>query len=64
VLRRCQNNSDTSTDLSPCYNANVVWTTTGTAQPGGANYRPCDTPQLPADDDATPVFFALNWMLA
>ncbi|ABY29337.1 TadE/TadG family type IV pilus assembly protein [Methylorubrum extorquens] len=50
----CQNNPDTSTDLSPCYNANVVWTTTGTAQPGGANYRPCDTPQLPADDDATP----------
>ncbi|TFZ57613.1 pilus assembly protein [Methylorubrum sp. Q1] len=48
----CQNNPDTSVDLSPCYDAKVVWTTTGTAQPGGNNYRPCDTPQLPTADDA------------
>ncbi|KQQ14719.1 pilus assembly protein TadE [Methylobacterium sp. Leaf123] len=48
----CQSNLDTSVDLSPCYDAKVVWTTTGTAQPGGNNYRPCDTPQLPSADDA------------
>ena len=50
----CQSNPDTSSDLSTCYDANVVWTTTGTAQPGGNNFRPCDTPQLPTADDATP----------
>lgn len=48
----CLNNPDTSVDLSPCFDANVVWTTTGTAQPGGDNFRPCDTPQLPVADDA------------
>lgn len=50
----CKSNTDTSADLSTCYDANVVWTTTGTAQPGGNNYRSCDTPQLPVADDATP----------
>lgn len=51
----CKDNPDTSTDLSACYDAGVVWTTTGTAQPGGDNYRACDTPQLPADDTAAPT---------
>jgi len=41
-------------DQSACYTANVVWTSTGTAQPYGANYRPCSTPQLPADNTAAP----------
>lgn len=50
----CQSNPDTSSDLSTCFDANVVWTTTGTAQPGGDNYRPCDTLQVPAADDAAP----------
>ncbi len=47
------------TDQSACYTANVVWTSTGTAQPYGANYRPCSTPQLPADNTATPSRTAL-----
>ncbi len=42
------------TDQSACYLAAVVWTSTGTAQPGGANYRPCVTPQLPASNTAAP----------
>jgi Flp pilus assembly protein TadG len=51
----CQNSTSTSGDLSSCYDANVVWTTTGTQQPaGGDNYRPCDTAQMPANDDAPP----------
>jgi Flp pilus assembly protein TadG len=41
-------------DQSACYIANVVWTSTGTAQPGGTNYRPCVTPQLPASNTAAP----------
>ncbi|WP_342162349.1 TadE/TadG family type IV pilus assembly protein [Methylobacterium sp. SD21] len=46
-------------DQSACYTANVVWTSTGTAQPYGANYRPCSTPQLPADNTAAPSRTAL-----
>lgn len=42
------------TDLSACYAAMVAWTSTGTAQPGGANYRPCVVPQLPASNTAPP----------
>ncbi len=42
------------TDQSACYLATVVWTSTGTSQPGGANYRPCVTPQLPASNTAAP----------
>lgn len=42
------------TDQSACYVASVVWTSTGTAQPGGLNYRPCITPQLPASNTAAP----------
>jgi Flp pilus assembly protein TadG len=42
------------TDQSACYVASVVWTSTGTAQPGGTNYRPCITPQLPAANTAAP----------
>lgn len=41
-------------DQSACYAANVVWTSNGTAQPYGDNYRPCTTPQLPADNTAPP----------
>ncbi|HJE24587.1 MAG TPA: pilus assembly protein [Methylorubrum populi] len=45
----------TGTDMSSCYNGNVVWTSTGTFQPaGGDNYRPCGQLQLPADDNAPP----------
>lgn len=50
----CKNSTDNSGDLSACYEAKVVWTSTGTAQPGGDNYRPCGTAQLPAADDASP----------
>lgn len=42
------------TDLSACYTANVVWTSTGTSQPYGTNYRPCTPAQLPADNTAAP----------
>ncbi|MCJ2011398.1 TadE/TadG family type IV pilus assembly protein [Methylobacterium sp. J-076] len=42
------------TDQSACYTASVVWTTVGTAQPYGIAYRPCTTPQLPADNTAPP----------
>jgi Flp pilus assembly protein TadG len=52
----CQSNTNTSGDLSACYDANVVWTSTGTHQPAsGDNYRPCDTAQLPANDNAPPT---------
>ena len=47
------------TDQSACYTANVVWTSTGTAQPYGTNYRPCTTAQLPADNTAAPSRTAL-----
>ncbi|CAO4152521.1 TadE/TadG family type IV pilus assembly protein [Methylorubrum aminovorans] len=51
----CQSRTDTSGDLSACFDANVVWTSTGTHQPAsGENYRPCNPAQLPADDDASP----------
>lgn len=51
----CQNSATSSADLSACYDANVVWTSSGTAQPSdGANYRPCGTAQQPADDSAPP----------
>jgi len=40
-----------TTDLSNCYAANVVWTSTGTS---GGNYRPCTPAQLPADNAAPP----------
>lgn len=40
-----------TTDLSSCYAANVVWTSTGTT---GGNYRPCTPAQLPADNTAAP----------
>ena len=38
-------------DQSPCYLANVVWTTVGTT---GGNYRPCVIPQTSASDTASP----------
>ncbi len=38
-------------DQSPCFTANVAWTSTGTV---GANYRPCGVPQKAADSTATP----------
>ena len=38
-------------DLSACYTANVVWTSTGTY---GGNKRPCATPLQPADNTAAP----------
>lgn len=42
------------TDQSACYVANVAWTSTGTSQPGGVNYRPCVAPQLPVSNTAAP----------
>lgn len=39
------------TDLSNCYAAKVVWTSTGTT---GGNHRPCTPAQLPADNTAAP----------
>ncbi|CAO4183087.1 TadE-like domain-containing protein [Methylorubrum populi] len=45
----------TSADMSACYTANVVWTSSGTNQPStGDNYRPCGTAQTAADDNAPP----------
>ena len=44
-------NCTDSTDMSACYTANVVWTSTGTA---GSNTRPCAVPLLPADNTAPP----------
>ncbi len=41
----------TSGDLSSCYVANVVWTSTGTT---GGNQRVCTIPQLPQDDTLVP----------
>ncbi|MDP4002062.1 TadE/TadG family type IV pilus assembly protein [Methylobacterium sp. NEAU K] len=41
----------TGSDLSGCYAANVVWTSSGTS---GGNYRPCTVPQLAAADTAPP----------
>ena len=44
-----------SLDMSACYTANVVWTSTGTAQPPeGPNFRPCSVEQQPADNAAAP----------
>ncbi|TXM74287.1 pilus assembly protein [Methylobacterium sp. WL103] len=40
-----------SADMSACYNANVVWTSTGTY---GGNKRLCSTPLQPADNTAAP----------
>jgi Flp pilus assembly protein TadG len=40
-----------TTDLSNCYAAKVIWTSTGTT---GGNYRPCTPAQLPADNTAAP----------
>ncbi|KQP30684.1 TadE/TadG family type IV pilus assembly protein [Methylobacterium sp. Leaf100] len=41
----------TNSDPTVCYQANVAWTSTGTA---GGNYRPCAIPQSPAADAAAP----------
>lgn len=42
-------------DPSACYSAEVVWTSTGTAQPAsGPLYRPCGTALIPADNTAAP----------
>lgn len=38
-------------DMSACYTANVVWTSTGTS---GSTQRSCGTPLLPADNTAAP----------
>lgn len=44
-----------SLDMSACYTAKVVWTSTGTAQPSeGPNFRPCGIDQEPADNAAPP----------
>ncbi|MGH1569884.1 TadE/TadG family type IV pilus assembly protein [Methylobacterium sp. P31] len=43
-------------DLSSCYTANVVWTSTGTT---GGNYRPCTPAQLAADNTAPPSRYVL-----
>ncbi|MGX5773998.1 TadE/TadG family type IV pilus assembly protein [Methylorubrum zatmanii] len=44
-----------SADMSACYTANVVWTSTGASQPSeGANYRPCGTALTAVDDKAAP----------
>ncbi len=40
------------TDMSVCYKANVVWTSTGSF---GGKYRPCNQQQMAADDTATPT---------
>jgi len=49
-----------SSDLSACYRADVVWTSTGTTQPAtGVAYRPCGTPQVAASNTAPPSRTAL-----
>ncbi|KMO41695.1 pilus assembly protein TadE [Methylobacterium variabile] len=53
-------NCTNSSDLSACYTADVVWTSTGTTQPAdGAAYRPCGVAQTPADNSAAPSRSAL-----
>ncbi|KMO13192.1 pilus assembly protein TadE [Methylobacterium platani JCM 14648] len=45
-----------TTDQSACYRADVVWTSTGTAQPAaGPAYRPCGTPQIAGSNTAPPL---------
>lgn len=45
-----------SSDLSACYRADVVWTSTGTTQPsGGPAYRPCGIAQVAASNTAAPT---------
>jgi Flp pilus assembly protein TadG len=49
-----------ASDLSACYRADVVWTSTGTTQPAtGVAYRPCGTPQIAASNTAPPSRTAL-----
>ncbi|TGD98628.1 TadE/TadG family type IV pilus assembly protein [Methylobacterium nonmethylotrophicum] len=56
VATTCSDGSD----LSACYVANVVWTSTGTTQPAsGAAFRPCGVPQVPAANNAAPTRSAL-----
>ncbi len=50
-FKQTASNCTGTTDLSNCYAANVVWTSTGTT---GGNYRPCTPAQLPADNTAAP----------
>lgn len=53
-------NCSDSTDLSACYRADVVWTSTGTQQPAaGDSFRPCGTPQIAANNTAPPSRTAL-----
>ena len=47
IATTCGSNADQSS----CYAANVVWTGAGAA---GTGARPCNVPQLAADDNATP----------
>ncbi len=44
-------NCSSKPDLSTCYVANVVWTSSGT---NGSNYRPCVIPQLAASNTSPP----------
>jgi Flp pilus assembly protein TadG len=54
VFTKISSTCNDPSNQSLCYVANVAWTTTGTAQPGGDNYRPCIVPQLPASNTAPP----------
>lgn len=52
---KISNTCTDSSDLSACYVANVVWTSSGTSQPaGGPTYRPCVVPQIAASNTAPP----------
>lgn len=55
AFTKITNTCNDPSDQSACYVANVVWTSSGVAQPGGTTYRPCVVPQLPADNSAPPT---------
>ncbi len=59
AFTKVQGTCNDPADQSACYTANVVWTSTGTTQPYGDNYRPCTAAQLPADNTAAPSRTAL-----
>jgi hypothetical protein len=54
VFTKISSTCNDPSNQSLCYVANVAWTSTGTAQPGGDNYRPCIVAQLPASNTAPP----------
>ncbi|UMY18706.1 pilus assembly protein [Methylobacterium organophilum] len=56
----CKSKIQGAADASACYEAKVVWTSSGSPQPSdGPNFRPCSTSQRAMDDKAPPNRAAL-----